>query len=301
MYLQWKILWIKCMNNVVWSLSATPHLSYPSVESKISLLLPVIHPDITVTFSERTFSGQGWLFVKPMRTKLHLMKCAVHWRHFVFSSIHLPMWHPRTKSPPTTYICSRKKEKKKKQKLQTVVTYHFYSPTPSKAMQRRGTAATSLCQLGALSGGDAPGGTADVCTDGHFSPALALAGALSRNFCWVELSHHVLQPPLSSAVPFCRELCCCAPNTSIGWTLQAPNSFATGIKASAAFLKGQLRNQQKQWEKGHSQAVSVARERREGRKEGKRKKEKEKKEKGKIYNWYKNRVLQDFISPYRTD
>jgi len=150
-------------------------------------------------------------------------------------------------------------------------------------MQRGGTAATSLRQLGALSGGDAPGGTADVCTDGHFPPALVLAGALSRNFCWVELSHHVPQPPLSSAVPFCWELCCPCSWHQHTVNSAAPIPFATGIKTPAAFLKGRLRNQQQQWEKAHSQAVRVGEGERGKGREGKRKKEKgrRKREEGK--------------------
>lgn len=118
-----------------------------------------------------------------------------------------------------------------------MVTYHFYSPAPSKAMQRRGTAATSLCQLGALSGRDAPGGTADVCTDGHFSPALALAGALSRNFCWVELSHHVPQPPLPSSMPFCWELCCPCSRHQHRMNPASPKPFCNRHQSPCCLLK----------------------------------------------------------------
>lgn len=69
-------------------------------------------------------------------------------------------------------ICSRKT-----QKLPTVVTFRVHNPIPAK--QCSSTAATSLCQLGSLSGGDAPGGTADVCAPaqmGTSPPALASAG-----------------------------------------------------------------------------------------------------------------------------
>jgi len=71
-------------------------------------------------------------------------------------------------------ICSRKT-----QKLQTVATYHVHNSVLSKAKQCSGTAATSLCQLGLLSGGNAPGGTADVCAPAQMGaslPALAFAG-----------------------------------------------------------------------------------------------------------------------------
>lgn len=128
--------------------------------------------------------GQGQLFVKRAWALLHLMRHAVHWGRTPCSQLqtHVPLsaWHPRTKSPPIPCICSRKQNKTKIiKKLLSVVTYHVYSPVPSQAMQCGGTAATSLCQLGSLSGGNAPGGTADVCTPAQMGttlPAPLLAG-----------------------------------------------------------------------------------------------------------------------------
>lgn len=71
-------------------------------------------------------------------------------------------------------ICSRQT-----QKLQTVVTYRVHNPVPSKAMQCSCAAGRSLCQLGSLSGRNAPGGTADVCAPAQMDaslPALEFAG-----------------------------------------------------------------------------------------------------------------------------
>lgn len=164
------------LNNGVWSLSVSPHLSYPSLESKKTpLLLPFTHPDITLTFSAWKFSGQGQLFVKTMWKELHVMRPVVHQRHLSLSCrpTYLSIQLPRIKSLYIPNICSRKP-----QELPMVVTYRVHNPIPSKAMQCSGTAATSLCQLGSLSGGNAPGGTADVCAPAQMGPSLpALAFA----------------------------------------------------------------------------------------------------------------------------
>lgn len=215
------------------------------------------------------------------------MRHAVHWGRTPCSQLqtHVPLspWHPRTKSPPIPCICSRKQNKTKIiKKLLSVVTYHVYSPVPSQAMQRGGTAATSLCQLGSLSGGNAPGGTADVCTPAQMGttlPAPLLAGVPAWGLLqggaepWCPPAILVLHRP--SPVPFSwGALLSIPPGHGIRVNFAALNPSATGTKTPDIFLKLHFRNRQQQQGKNCSPAVKVAN------------------EKIKIQNWYKNEVLQ---------
>lgn len=109
-----------------------------------------------------------------MWKELYVMRPVVHQKYLFLSCTSLSDTAEQNFS---VYLISVLE--KTKQKLQTVFTFRDHNPAPRKAMQCSGTAATSLCQLGSLSGVNAPGGTADVCAPtqmGASLPALVFAG-----------------------------------------------------------------------------------------------------------------------------